>query len=159
MDEPVLRGLLDSALVGEPPIGPVARNSLQAGLKLRRRRRVRAAAGGAACLAVVAVAIQAVTGALGTPSAAPPAGAPAAIVYVANLNSATVTPITTATNTPGRPIKVGKGSWAIALTPDGKTAYVVSYVPGTVTPISTATNTPGRPIKVGKGPFAIAITP
>ena len=66
----------------------------------------------------------------------------------------TVTPITTATNTPGKPIRVGSGSYAIA-TPDGKTVYVTSFAEGTVTPITTATNTPGKPIKVGNEPFAL----
>jgi hyaluronoglucosaminidase len=67
--------------------------------------------------------------------------------------------ISTATNTPGKPIKVGAGPWAIAITPDGKTAYVVSYYPATATPISTATNTAGKPIKVDRGPVTIAIAP
>ena len=70
-----------------------------------------------------------------------------------------MTPITTATNTPGKPIKVGHRPRLIAITPDGKTAYVVNQG-GTVTPIATATNTPGKPIKVGGQPYsAIAITP
>jgi DNA-binding beta-propeller fold protein YncE len=51
---------------------------------------------------------------------------------------------------------------AIAITPNGKTAYVVAAgykPPGTVTPIDLATNTAGRPIEVGFAPTAIAITP
>jgi YVTN family beta-propeller protein len=70
-----------------------------------------------------------------------------------------VTPISTTTNRAGKPIKILGGPWAIAITPDGKTAYVTSYSSGTVTPISTATNTAGRAIKVGKGPYSLAITP
>ena len=73
-----------------------------------------------------------------------------------------MTPVNTATNTPGRPIQVPKLPQSIAITPDGKTAYVANsgYERGlTVTPITTATNKPGRPIQVGKGPDAIAITP
>ena len=73
--------------------------------------------------------------------------------------SGTVTPITTATNTAGTPITVGRRPDAIAITPDGKTAYVTNYCSGTVTPITTATNTPGTPITVGNDPDAIAITP
>lgn len=57
------------------------------------------------------------------------------------------------------PIEVGKGAWAIAMTPDGKTVYVVNPETGTVTPISTVTNKPGKPIKVGITLVAIAITP
>ena len=59
-----------------------------------------------------------------------------------------MTPITTATNTPGKPIKVGPHPGMIAITPDGKTAYVVNEADhpgwGTVTPIATATNTAGQ---------------
>ena len=69
-----------------------------------------------------------------------------------------MTPIATATNTPGPPIPVGQGPRAIAITPDGKTAYVASWQGGTVTPIATATNTAGTPIEVGEGARAIAIT-
>ena len=69
----------------------------------------------------------------------------------------TVTPIRTATNTALPPIKVGAIPVAIAITPDGKTAYVASDG-GTVTPIRTATNTALPPIKVGHLPEIIAIT-
>ena len=37
-----------------------------------------------------------------------------------------MTPIATATNTAGPPITVGSGPDAIAITPDGKTAYVAN---------------------------------
>jgi YVTN family beta-propeller protein len=89
-------------------------------------------------------------------------------VYVANTwentgrlasGQSTVTPIATATNTPGPPIQVGSGPWAFAITPDGKTAYVINFYSHSVTPIATATNRPGPPIQVGQGPRAIAITP
>ena len=80
----------------------------------------------------------------------------------------TVTPIVTATNTPGEPIDVGNEPFAIAITPDGTTAYVANTWEntgrpasgqGTVTPIAAATGTPGLPIQVGSGPWAFAITP
>jgi YVTN family beta-propeller protein len=73
----------------------------------------------------------------------------------------TVTPVSTATNRPGKPIRVGPGIDAIAITPNGKTAYVASYNAGTVTPIRLATGAAGKPIAVGTdlGPGAIAITP
>jgi len=53
------------------------------------------------------------------------------------------------------------GITAIAITPDGKTAYVThGAAPGTtVTPIDLATNTPGTDIPVGRGGQGIAITP
>jgi DNA-binding beta-propeller fold protein YncE len=69
-----------------------------------------------------------------------------------------VTPISTATNTAGTRIKVGADPVAIAITPNGATAYVANGTPDTVTPISTATNTRGTPITGFDGPSAIAIT-
>ena len=47
-------------------------------------------------------------------------------VYVTNFNDNTVTPIGTATNTPGTPIPVGQEPLGVAITPDGKTAYVAN---------------------------------
>ncbi len=90
-----------------------------------------------------------VAGALGRSSATPQTpspspSAPGPVVYVVNAKTSTVTPITTATNTPGRPITVGADPGAIAITPDGKTAYVLNS--DSVTPITTAANTPGRPV-------------
>jgi hypothetical protein len=66
-----------------------------------------------------------------------------------------VTPISTATNEPERPIEVPCGGLTGTMTPDGKTLWI-----GTgdkVTPITTATNTPGSPIEVG-GPLSVIRT-
>jgi YVTN family beta-propeller protein len=71
----------------------------------------------------------------------------------------TVTPVNTATNQAGRPIRVGRGPVGIAITPNGRTAYVTNSDSGTVTPIDTATNQAGPPIRVGPGPLSIVITP
>ena len=60
---------------------------------------------------------------------------------------------------PGKPIRVARGTTAIAVRPDGKTVYVADWRADTVTPITTATGTPGKPIKVGKEPFALVIAP
>jgi YVTN family beta-propeller protein len=72
-----------------------------------------------------------------------------------------VTPVNTATNRPGKAIRVGGGIDTIAITPNGKTAYAASFSAGTVTPIRVATNTAGQPIGVGTdlGPITMAITP
>lgn len=82
-------------------------------------------------------------------------------LYVGDWDSGTVTPIRTATNTAGKPIKTGANPSLVAMaaTPNGKTVYVVNQGPGTVTPINTATNTAGPNIKVGVTPGAIVITP
>ena len=79
--------------------------------------------------------------------------------YVTNLGSSTVTPIATATNTPGTSDPRGIRAPRVAITPDGKTVYVANFGDDSVTPIATATNTPGTPITVGSNPDAIAITP
>ena len=68
MDETTLRALLDSALAGEPPIGPVADNALRAGIKVRRRR-VLGAALSMAVAAAIAIVTPVVTGPLGDPPA------------------------------------------------------------------------------------------
>ena len=153
MDEPWLSELLERATAGEPPIGPVARNSLRAGI--RRRRRVQGSAACAAGVAVICAAVLAVTGASGTPGAA--TGTIPQTVYVLSMNG-TVTPISTATNTPGEPIAAGPAPRFMALTPNGQTLYVADGT-DTVTPIATATNTPGKPIKVGQDPSQILFTP
>lgn len=59
----------------------------------------------------------------------------------------------------GPTIGVGSFPAAIAITPDGGTAYVADYSSGTLTPIDLATGKPGRPIAAGDGPAGIAITP
>ena len=71
MDETLVRGLLETALGDEPPIGPLARNSLLAGIRLRRRTRIRRATGGVAAVVVVAAVIPAATGAFGNTSSGP----------------------------------------------------------------------------------------
>jgi YVTN family beta-propeller protein len=60
----------------------------------------------------------------GRPVFVPAYRAPTA--YVPNVGSDTVTPISTATNKPGKPIKVGAEPGLLAITPDGKIAYVVN---------------------------------
>ena len=72
----------------------------------------------------------------------------------------TVTPISTATNTAGKPIHIGTRDLDIAITPDGKTVYAAGGGVHTITPISTATNTPGKadPRPAAPEPL-MAITP
>ena len=70
-----------------------------------------------------------------------------------------MTPIETATNTPGAAIPVGSVPIGVAVTPDGKTAYVTHEDSDSVTPIETATNTPGAAIAAGSRPEGVAVTP
>ena len=146
-----------AALTADIPAGLTglaAHNALQA--DTRPRYRARRIAGSLAAVAVIAatISVASLSHRPATVAAPRPAGA---IMYVAASNG--MTPVTTATNTPGKPIKIGAIPAAIAITPDGKTAYIADVHPGTVTPVATATNTPGRPIKIGGFPWAIAITP
>src|SRR6516165_2769492 len=121
-----LRDLLDAA-VGEPP----QLFSVQAVRRRVTRRRALECVAGAAVAAVIAVAIPSGLGAFGQPPRPeqPPA-APAVYVYgysYTGSNGGTVTPINTATGTPGTPIHVWRGHLGgtsvgqIVITPDGKT--------------------------------------
>ncbi len=70
-----------------------------------------------------------------------------------------VTPISTATNRPGRPVRVACDPYAVVVTPDGKTVWVGSS--NWVTPFSTATNKAGTPITF-RGSFVamvVGVTP
>lgn len=55
MDERTLRYLLSDALGEEPPLGPVVRNALRAGIRIRRRRTTGTVGGVAAVAAIVGV--------------------------------------------------------------------------------------------------------
>jgi hypothetical protein len=94
MDEKSLHELLARAVATEPPAGPMARNALRIGIRLRRRRRIQGATACAAVVAVIAVAIPAWSGAGRgghVPSAAP--------------------------NTPGKPIRAGDGPRNLVIVP------------------------------------------
>jgi DNA-binding beta-propeller fold protein YncE len=66
-----------------------------------------------------------------------------------------VTPISTVTNRPGRPVRVPCDPYAVVVTPDGKTVWVGSS--NWVTPISTATNKAGTPITFRGSLVAMAV--
>jgi hypothetical protein len=79
MDETVLRKLLDSAMTGEPPVGPVGDKVLRAGVRLRRRRQAALAAIPVLAAATVSAVALAMAAAPGRPAAIAPAR-PAAVV-------------------------------------------------------------------------------
>ena len=81
------------------------------------------------------------------------------VAYIASYHQNLVTPVNTMTGRAGLSIKVGIHPDAVAITPDGRTAYVTCSGSGTVVPVDTATGKAGPPIKVGADPDAIAITP
>jgi len=83
-------------------------------------------------------------------------------LYVLNYGPGTVTPVQTATNRAGQPIRIGRWPDSIVITPNGRTVYVSRFSnggTGTVTPISTATNTAGPPIKAGVSPRTLVVAP
>ena len=97
----------------------------------------------------------AVLAALAAPAVAAAAEPPG---YVVAGNA--VTPFDTGTNAAGAAIGVGAAPSAVAITPDGKTAYVTNGGDDSVTPVDVATNAAGAAIAdVGDDPQAIAITP
>ena len=86
------------------------------------------------------------------------AGQPAHVTaYVANYGGNQVAAIDTTTSKVMKMIGVGSRPGAIAVTPDGKTAYVATS--GGVVPVDTTTNTAGAVIKGTKGAGYIAVTP
>jgi YVTN family beta-propeller protein len=58
-----------------------------------------------------------------------------------------------------RAITVGTFPDAVAVAPNGKTAYVTSYTDNSVTPVDLATGKAKKAISVGTGPAGIAIAP
>jgi DNA-binding beta-propeller fold protein YncE len=93
--------------------------------------------------------------------------------YVVNSDAGTLVPIDLATQTAGKPIRVSvlenpggpsADPLAVAITPDGKTAYVLtpSLDPqhsSVVTPVDTAAGTAGKPIPVPGMAESIAVSP
>lgn len=85
------------------------------------------------------------------------------IAVVATGGTGAVTPVgldpTAPSAVPGPPVPVGAQPGAVAITPDGRTAYVTNAGSGSVTPVTIASSLPGPAIAVGTTPEALAITP
>jgi DNA-binding beta-propeller fold protein YncE len=72
----------------------------------------------------------------------------------------TLTPISTATNTPGTGIALPFDPFGVAVTPNGKTAYLTNWNKSTVVPLDLSTDVAGSPIKpIGLQPDQILVTP
>jgi YVTN family beta-propeller protein len=78
---------------------------------------------------------------------------------VSDFGSGVVTAIATATGRVTAQITVGRQPQAIAITPNGSTAYVANFGSASISPIDTATNKAGLAIPVGSEPYALAIVP
>ena len=182
MGETSLRAQLELAVSAEPPLGHLVSNSLQAGRKLRRRRR----AIGAASLSAVAVVLVGAVPVLtaggtnrhgGRPHPAASEQAPETGTAFVATGVSTVVPISLATNTPGTPIQVPEGTDGpfitnSAVSANRQTIYEVGERvvdqagrPGplatTVTPIDTTTDVAGRTITVrgATNPLDFALAP
>ena len=81
------------------------------------------------------------------------------LVYVTNVDSNTVSVISTATNSVVDTISVGVNPEGLALNPAGTFLYVANDNSNTVSVISTATNSVVGTIFVGNYPSAVAINP
>jgi DNA-binding beta-propeller fold protein YncE len=151
MDEEMLRNLLHRTVDQEPPIGSLARNALQAGIKRRRRLRATGAASSAAVVAALAFGAPALGGVF-APATAPRPARTTAYVVIA---SGETVPINTVTGRAGRPIRTWSAlpylaSPTISATPNGRTVYVLgqSKLQTRLTVIDPATNTATRVIEV-----------
>jgi YVTN family beta-propeller protein len=82
-----------------------------------------------------------------------------AYAYVTNINSNTVSVISTATNKVTSTVTVGSAPYGLAAAPNGVYIYVVNTSGGSVSVINTATNTLTATVNVGYRPFRVAITP
>jgi YVTN family beta-propeller protein len=111
-----------------------------------------------AAAAVLCAASLAMAGAVGAAAVPAHASQPAHVTaYVASSFGNQVAAVDTTTSTVMKMITVGSRPGAIAVTPDGKTAYVATC--DGVVPVDIATNTAGPVIKGTKGAGSIAVTP
>jgi YVTN family beta-propeller protein len=84
--------------------------------------------------------------------------APPVTVWVSNMDSDTVTPIHTASDKAGAPVRLPDMPFGMAITPDGRTVYVVDG-DNLVIPINTATGRHGKAIRVQGGADVAVVTP
>jgi len=159
MDETSLRAQLEVAVSDEPPIGNLVSNSLRYGHRLRRRRRIQAAAGATLAIAVIAAAFPLANGALTGKVRVQDASAGPSMAYVTT-SANSVVPIDLRTDTALAPIKLTARGQPVdmVISRNGKTIYVASE-DGDITPISTATRTAGRPIRVTNYLYQIVLAP
>jgi hypothetical protein len=158
MDETSLRAMFERAVAERPPTPRLIPDSVRAGTRLRKRRKIVAAAGSAVAVAVIAAVVPVAAGAFG--GAAP---RPAATVDFAGSGTAyiwtgtnTVTPVRLRTDKVLTPLRVPGVIQDIDATPDGSAVVVFSNTePNTnsglfsyVTSIDSATGKAGRTIKL-----------
>jgi hypothetical protein len=160
MDGTSLRAHFERAVSDRPPTPQLVANSRRAGVRLRKRRRIEAAAASFTAVALIA-AIPAAAGAFGPTRGGQPspgdywtaATAPNAFVWT---SANTVTPIRLSTDTTLRPLRFPGVIAGLQAAPDGSAVYVFSATrPGRrapsmtyVTRISTSTGRMGTPVRL-----------
>jgi DNA-binding beta-propeller fold protein YncE len=165
MDETSLRAHFERAVSDRPPAPHLVARARVAGLRLRKRRRIEAAAASVTAVALIA-AIPAAAGALGPGLRAQhpvgdswtPASAPNAFVWT---SANTVTPIRLSTDTTLRPLRFPGVIAGLQAAPDGSAVYVFSATSpsrraaGTsyITRVSASTGQMGPPVRL-TGPLS-----
>jgi hypothetical protein len=162
MDERSLRAEFERAVATRPPTPHLVANSVRAGRKLRRRRRIEAAAASVSTVVAVAVLAPLLSGQFSAAGHDQAGGIVRGqgIAYVSttiNATNSTVTPIRLSTGTALRPMRFGV-VLTMAAAPDGKAVYVFSTPRrygadqlDYVTRISPATGKPSGPIRLRGG--------
>lgn len=79
--------------------------------------------------------------------------------YVTNEQAGTISQVNLSTGTLGLPISVGSQPVAIAITPDGSTAFVADFGSSQIVPVVLSTGRLGAPISLSDRPAAIGINP
>jgi hypothetical protein len=154
MDETSLRAMFERAVAERPPTPRLVPDSVRAGMRLRKRRRIEAAAGSVAAVALISVMAAAVAGAF-SPGAMPPvtsAGGGFQTAYIWT-GASTVTPVRLSTGKVLTPLRVPGVIQDIDATPDGRAVYVFSNTETSslfnyVTRINSATGKASGPIRL-----------
>jgi hypothetical protein len=163
MDERSLRAHFESAVATRPPTPYLVPNSLRAGRKLRRRRRIEAAAASVSTVVAVAILAPLLSGqfsAAGHDQAVGGIVRGQGIAYVSttiNATTSAVTPVRLSTGTALKAMRFGV-VLQMAAASGGKAVYVFStprlYGADQVdyfTRINAATGKPGRPVRLHGG--------
>jgi DNA-binding beta-propeller fold protein YncE len=150
--------MFERAVAQRPQTPHLVPDAVRAGARLRKRRRIEAAVGSVAAIAVISAVVAAAAGAF-SPAATPPAvsvglaGSETAYVWT---GTNTVTPVRLGTGKVLTPLKVPGVIQDIDAMPDGKAVYVFSNTETSsnstlfnyVTRINSATGKVGSPIRL-----------
>jgi hypothetical protein len=158
MDETSLRAMFDRAVAERPPTPRLVLDSVRAGARLRNRRRIEAALGSIAAIAVISAVVSAAAGAFSPAGMPPSASAGRASSHTAYVwtGANTVTPVRLGTGKALAALKIPGVIQDIAATPDGETVYVFSNTePNTnsglfsyLMAINSSTGKAGSPVKL-----------